>query len=811
MPDGIWQDLRYGVRSLAKTPAFTAVAVVSLALGIGVNLAIFGFVNSALFKPLAVERPGGLVSLYHRAQTGGEEFYSTSYPEYEFYRDHNTAFTGMLAYLRAPMIVGAGADARRFTGELVSPEYFGVLGLRPAAGRFFADGETGPVAVISEALWRERFAREPAALGASIRIGSGMFTIIGVAPGEFRGIVLDWVEPPAVWVPVKRYAEAVPAFPFDVTHAWGMESYLITARLRPGVSAEQAGAQMAALTVRLREERRRRERQTAVVIPVQQARFWPSYRGGILTFLGALTALVGAILLIACCNIANLLLARADGRRREVAMRLALGAGHWRIARQLLMESLLLAAAGGTAAAAVGAWASRFLAGFHRAFRIPLAIDAAWDWRVLAFAVAVSALAGILFGAAPVVATWRADLVGAMKAGSAAAGNPRSRLRGLLLAAQVALCTTLLAGAGLFVLTLRNARAEGPSDAPAHLLLARLEPSTNGYTAERGGRLYADVLARVRALPGVRSAGLVFVVPFSGMRGGHDVIAADGSRQPVDFNVVSPGYFMTAGLPLVRGRDFAEGDGGGVPGVAIVNERFAARFWPGEDPIGRQFRMTDPVEGTRAGTVVGVVRDGKVRSHRDALRSGFYVPLAQQYRGEMTLEMRTASAAALMVGAVRRAVRGLDAGMPLPELETMETHLDDALSQERLIAAFASGLGLLALALAATGIYGVLSFMVSRRTREIGIRMALGARPGEVSLLFLLEPALPAGAGLAVGAVAAALLARLAKSMLYGVAPLDLLSFGAAFGILVLAGAAAAVIPASRAARLDPAEVLRNE
>src|SRR5579883_463276 len=812
MLDGLRQDLRYGVRSLRKTPGFTAVAVISLALGIGANLAIFSFVNSALFKPLAAERPQELVSIYHRPDTrAGAEFYSTSYPEYEFYRDHSTVFTGMLAYLRVPMIAGEAAAGQRLSGELVSPGYFDVLGLRPAAGRFFAPRESGAVAVIADSLWRDWYGRSPAAIGRSIRIGSGRFTIAGVAPREFRGIVLDWAEPPSVWIPVERYAEAVPAFPFDITRAWGMESYLVTARLRPGVSAAQAGAELAALTARLREERRRREHQTAVAIPVQQARFWPSYRGGILTFLGALTALVGAILLLACCNIANLLLARAAGRRREIAMRLALGAGRGRIARQLLVESLLLAAGGGAGAVAVGAWCARFLAGFHRAFRIPLAIDTSWDWRVAAFGASLTLLTGILFGAAPVLDTWRAALTGALAAGSAGAGHPRSRVRGLLLAGQVALCMVLLAGAGLFVRTLRNARAEVPYAAPAHLLLARLEPSLNGYTAERGQRFFEDVLARVRAIPGVRGAGLVFVVPFGGMRGGHDILAPDGSRHQVDFNVVSPGYFAAAGMPLVRGRDFAARDGSGSLGVALVDERFAARFWPGEDPLGRQFRMVDPAGPAHPLTVVGVVRDGKVRGYRDALRPGFYLPAAQYYLGEMTLEVRTDPPAALVAGAVRREIGAVDAAMPLTDLETMEARLDDALSEERLAAAFASGLGMIALALAATGVYGVLAFSVSRRTREIGIRMALGARPAVVSRIFLRESALLTAAGLAAGGIAAALLARLAQSLLYGVTPLDWPSFAAAFAILAGAAAAAALIPAVRAARLDPAKVLRSE
>jgi predicted permease len=805
MLDGIGQDVRYALRSLAKSPGFTAVAVGSLALGIGINIAVFGFADSALFKPLAADRPEELVSVYHRADKAAEEFYSASYPEYEFYRGHNTVFSGMLAYLRVPMVAGAGANAQRIAGELVSPEYFAVLGLRPEAGRFFEPGETGSVAVISDGYWRERFARDPAVIGRTLRIGNGVFTVAGVAPREFHGIVMDWGELPSVWIPVARYAEAVPVFPFDIVHAWGMESYLVTARLRRGVTPEQAGAQMAALTARLREQQNRRKGQTAVVFPLGKARFWPSYRGGVLTLLGTLLAIVGAILLIACANLANLLLARAAGRRREMAMRLALGAGRGRIARQVLVESLILAALGGAAALAVGSAVSAFLQQFHRAFHIRMTLDTGWDWRVAVFAVAVSLLTGLLFGAAPMLETWRADLNDGLRAGTAGGGQPRSRLRSALLIGQVALSTVLVAGAGLFVRTLHNARAEAPSREPAHILLVRLEPLVSGYSIERAQRFYTGVLDAVRALPGVRAAALLNIVPFGGMRGGADIVAPDGVRQQVDFNIVSPGYFETGSVPVVSGRDFSDRD---AAPVAVVDERFAARFWPGEDAVGRTFRTVQPA---RVLTVVGVVRDGKVRGYRDALRPGFYVPLAQQYRGEMTLEVRSSANAALLAGAVRRSIAALDPALPLPDFQTMEAQLDEALSEERLVAAFATGLGGLALVLAAVGLYGVLSYSVVRRRREIGVRMALGARPAEVSRLVLRQSALLAGGGLALGAVGAALLARLAKSLLYGVQPLDPLAFGAAVALLALVAATAAAVPAWRAARVDPASTLRGD
>ncbi|HLK61830.1 MAG TPA: ABC transporter permease [Bryobacteraceae bacterium] len=808
MLDLLRQDIRFGLRTLARSPLFTGVAAVSLALGIGVNIAIFGFVNAALWKPLAVEQPSQLVSLYHTKDRGPEEFSSSSYPEFEFYRDHNTVFSGMLAYLRVPVVIGTGAEAEQVSGELVSPGYFSVLGIRPPAGRFLADDEQDAVAVISDAYWRTHFDRDPSAIGRTVTIGVSKFTVIGVAPATFRGIVMDWSDSPSVWLPVEQYRQAVPAFNLDIIHNWGGESYLVSARLRPGVTVEQADAQVAALTARIRETQNRRLGQHAILFPVQQARFWPTYRGAIETFLTAMMMIVGAILLIACCNLANLLLARAANRRREIAIRLALGAGRLRIARQVMVESLLLAAMGGLAATLVSGWVTSFLAQFHRVFRIPLAIDTSWDMRMLLFAVGISVVTGLLFGAAPVLETWRTDLNQSMRTGAAASGNPRSRLRSGLLVGQVALSTVLLTGAGLFVGTLRNARAEDPTVRAETVLLANLQPALSGYSEAQGQQFYAEVLRRVRAIPGVQSASMAALVAFGGMRGGTDILDPDQRRVQVDFNTIAADYFETTGLPLLRGREFTERDRAGTASVAIVNEMLAARFWPGANPLGKELRLLNP---ERTASVVGVVRDGKFRGYRDTLRPGFYLPVAQQYRGAMTLEVRTSGNSAQFAVALRRTIQSVDASLPITEIVSMKTRLDEALSQERLIAGFASGLGLLALTLAAIGIYGVLSFVVGGRTREIGIRMVMGARPLGVWRMILQDVAILAGCGFAIGASAAVFLARMAGSLLYGVSATNPAAYGAAFGLLTAVALASAWIPAWRAARLDPAATLRSE
>lgn len=806
-PQKHMSDLRYAFRSLRKSPGFTAIAVVSLALGLGVNLAIFEFIDAAILKPLPVNWPSELASVYIQSEKTPDSFSSISYPEFEFYRDHNSVFAGMLAYLRMPMNIGAGAEAREVGGELVSPGYFEVLGLTPVLGRFFTRDDSN-VVVISSSLWHDRFSADASVIGRKVRIGAGEFTVVGIAPPNFRGIVMDWAEAPSVWIPVSQYAAAVPAFNnFDIIHAWGMESYLVTGRLRPEVTIAQAQAQIASFTERLREQRSIRKGQSPVLLPVQEARFWPSYRGAILTFLGALMILVGVVLLIGCCNLANLLLARAANRRREISVRLAIGAGRARIARQLLVEGLLLSLLGGVAAVVVAAFASGFLEQFHRPFRIRLAIQPGWDLRVFAFAIAVSVATGLFFGAVPLLQTWRTDLNAGMRSGSTAR-NPRFGLRNLLLVGQIALSTTLLAGSALFTRTLDNARAQDPTLRPENVLTIALSPAVQGYDAKRGAQFYRDALSRAESVPGVKSAALVYVTPFENRRGGTDVVLPGQAKQQVDFNVVSSGYFQNIGLPILRGREFSQRDNDAAPEVAVINEQFAARFWPGENPLGRQFTM---VRAKRAATVVGVSKDSKFRNYRDTPRPEVYLPMAQDYMAEATMEIRTAIPATQLAAAIRREIQAIDPSMPLTDIRTMRARLDDSLSQERLLASLASGLGALALLLAAVGIYGVLSFAVSRRTREIGVRIALGARPGEVAGLIVRESATVTAAGLVTGMVGAFALARLATGLLYGVDAGDPASFGIACAVLAMASGVAAAVPAYRAASVDPADTLRAE
>ena len=811
-----FQDLRFGVRMLLKSPGFTAVAVLSLALGVGVNTSIFSLINAVLLRPLPVEDPGRLVSIYHRSAQGAGSFSSTAYPVYEYYRDHNEVFSGLMAFCRVPINLRIGEETERIPAEIVTGNYFSVLGVKPILGRAFLPEEdrtlgAHPVVVLSYGLWQRRFGGDSGLVGRTITLNGYSFTVVGIAPRNFRGVVLDWGDPPEIWAPMMMYREAVPAFGgIDPLHRWGMDWLLVTGRLKPGVSLAQARAAMATLAAQMAQAHPERRKEWAtVLLPAHQARFWPTYRDSIVNYLGVLMAVVGLVLLIACFNVANLMLARAAKRQREIAVRLALGAGRSRLVRQLLTESVLLSLLGGAAGLLVAVWTSGVLTSFYRPFRIQMALDTSLDARVLGFAFLVSLLTGILFGLAPVRQASRLDLVPALKSEASALlpGLRRFSLRNGLVVAQVALCLVLLIGAGLFLKTLRNAQAEDVTFDAGNVLLLNVDPATRGYTESRGQQFYSQLLERVRALPGVRSASLVSIIPLGGLRGGTD-ITVDKQTLQVNLNWVSPGYFQTIGIPLLRGRDFTERDHPGAPRVAVVNEQMARRFWPGQDAIGKQFQLTRPRVSVE---IVGVVRDGKMRNFREQARPGFYLPLDQHYCPQMTLEVRTAGGPAGMLGAVRREVQALDKDLPLGEFRTLKTHLSSALSQERMTAALLSALGLLALVLAAIGLYGVISFSVAQRTREIGIRVALGAQSSQVLRVVLRQGMFLTLIGLGIGLAAAAVLTRFTASLLYGVSPTDPLTFAGVSFLLAALTLAASYIPARRATQVDPMVALRYE
>jgi predicted permease len=822
------QEVRYAMRGLRKSPGFLAVATLSLALGIGVNVAVFSFLNGLFLRPLAgVPESDRLVSIYPRSRNSGA-FSSSSYPEFEYYRDHNHTLSGVLAYLRFPMTLRAGRQAERIHGELVSANYFTVLGLKPAAGRTFTAEEAnapgaGAVMVLSHGYWERRFGADPGVVGRMVRVGNGSFTIIGVAARGYEGVVLDWYGPPALWIPVTMYKEAVPPLAeVDALRSWGMQSYPVVARLRPGVSLRTAAADLAVLSTRVARLRREAMgRDLAeyadtipVLLPSSQTRFWPGFRENVLGLLALLGVVAGLVLLLAYINVTNLVIARAARRQREVAIRLSLGAGRLRLVRQWLTENLVLAGVGGAAALLVAGWTARFLGGFHQVFRAPIRVETPLDGRVLAFALLLVAVSAAVLALFPARASSRLDLNAMLKTETGTPGAGRLRVQHILIAGQVALSVVLLVGAGLFLQTLGNAYAADPSVRPEEVLLTDLDVASAGYDERRGGALYAQLLDRIRTLPGVRGAALVFVVPLGGRRGGTNVETGPGEtgrrqRVQVGFNVVTPGYFPTIGIPVVRGRDFSETDRAGAAPVAVINEEMARRLFPGRDPIGEQFRLEWPPASFVE--VVGIVRDGRFRSYRSEMEPTVYVPLAQRFMRNMNLEVRGTGGVAHLLPAVRRELAALDPNFPLAGAQTLKTHFDNALSQERLTASLFSVLGLLALALAAVGIYGMLSYAAAQRTREIGVRMALGAASGRVRLAVLGQLLRLVTAGLAVGIAAAYPLARLIRSRLFGVEPGDPAVYAATAAVLLAAGLLAGYLPAKRASRVDPVVALRYE
>ncbi len=803
------QDLRFAGRMLVREPAFSAAAVLVLALGIGVNTAIFSIVNAVFLRPLGVPNPERLVAVYHRG-TKTQGFSSTSYPDYAYYRDHARSFSELAAYCRFPVDAGQGETADRISGEVVTPNYFAVLGIRPVAGRFFtAADEREPVVVLSHRVWRERYAAAPDAIGRTLRIGTADFRIVGVAPPAFRGIVMDWGKPPELWLPIALIRQASPAFRIDPFVLRNMHWLLAAGRLKPGVSIEQARAEMRVLDAQLdilraSDPKYGRAVSSAggfdpLLLPMQEARFWPGERNSIARYLAMMSGVVGLVLLVACANCATLLLMRMARRRHEISVRLALGAGRGRLARQFLAEGFLLAVIACAAGFGIASWTNDILLTSYSAF--PLTIDPSLDWRVAVFAASITLGAAVLIGLAPLRRAGRAALQPALQ-------EARARRFGAadaFVAVQVALSLVLLVGAALFIRTLQNAQRVDVTSEPERVLLASFD-LTRGYTQEQAAAFHRRLLERVRAIPGVDAASLAMVVPLGGRRGGQNVSAGGSEAIQVNFNSVSPEYFRTIGIPLLAGRDFDARDTNLKPAPALINEIFARHFWPGQDPIGQTFEVTNG----ESLQVIGVVRDGRMRNYREDPSPCFYVN-ALGMLGEVTLQVRTYGRALDLLPAVRKEMLALDPNVGLREPRTMRMHLDAALSRERMASALVSGLGLLTLALASIGLYAVVGAAVARRVREIGIRMAIGAAAGEVVAMLVRRAMLLVAAGLAAGIALALALTRSLRSLLFGVEPADFLSFAAAALLLLAVAVLAAWIPARRAAKVDPILALRYE
>jgi len=805
------QDLRYALRSLQKSPGFTAAVVLTLSLGIGANTAIFSIVNALLLRDLPyLTRPEELLLIGRTVNTEG--FDTFSYPDYVDLRDQTRTFQGVAAVTNAPVHVSGAQATERARGGIVSGNYFAVLGTAPAYGRFFTPDEDRPnnpvhVVVLSAGLWQRAFGGRTDIIGKTIRIDNHPFEVIGIAPAGFQGLTRgDQLD---LFLPLSVQPVAMPEFGTFINRREAVWLQLF-GRLRPGATLAQARTELAGLGQQLAAAFPT-DRQGWGVTAATTAGFDPFTQTSLVRFLRLLQGAVILVLAIACANVANLLLVRSAARRRELAIRASLGAGRGRILRQLLTESVVLSALGGVGGLLLAYWGSDLLRALP-GLRFSEAIDLTPDTRVLLFTLAISLVAGVLFGLVPALHAVRSDLAGELRQG-AEIGRPRgTRLRKALVITQIAVSLVLLVAAGLFVRTLQNAYAIDPGFA-TNVLVARLDVGLQGYDEARGRRFYTQLLRDLEATPGVRSASLALNLPFSG---GYDTrIDAQGALSDAehrghrtDRNSVSPGYFETMGITILRGRGFTAQDVATSPPVAVINEAVAGRLWPGQEAVGKRFVRTwggPPLE------VIGVARDAKYRNLFEERRLTFYQPLTQDYQAALVVHLRPTGDPMALAGPLQRAVRALDPELPVYRIQPLNERLAGSLGQQRTAATLVGGFGALALLLAAIGLYGAVAYSAAQRTREFGIRIALGAQTPDVLRQVLREGVMLGLIGLGVGLVAAVALTRVLRSQLFGVTPTDPLSFSVVSLLLLVVAVAASLVPAKRATRVDPMVALRSE
>ena len=808
------KDLRYAARLLRKTPAFTIVAVLTLALGIGANTAIFSVVNAALVNPLPFPDADRLVAVWTTVQRQTVERRSTSVPDFRDLRERTSSFDGLAAWSGESVTLAATADApaSQVSAELVSAGYVEMLGATPIAGRTFSrqeDDERGAhaVALISESFWKKRVGGNPAAVGGSIRLNDTPFTIIGILPAGFKGLNDDT----DIWLPMGMLAVAEPARFFE---ARGARWHQIMGRLKPGVSIEQASADVAAVARQLEQAYPdSNQRYSGAVFSLKEETVG-SLQPLLLTLLGA----VGFVLLIACTNLANLLLARATARQRDTAIRAALGAGRRRLAWQFVAEGLLLSAAGAGAGVLVSGWSIDAIVALTPA-TLPSFVHPRLDWGVLAFVLGTTVAAGLLLGLLPAIQGSRADVNELLKEGSrgSSAGPRRARTRAALVVAQVALSLLLLVGTGLMVRTFVNLQRIDVGFRADRAVTARVALPQK-FTAENLPRVADELVARIAAVPGVQHAAIGSDVPFAG--GSRAIIVApEGTATPdagvrVYFHAVSPGFFDALGAPLARGRAFDVRDVTGSDRVVIVGRSFAAKVWKDADPIGRRIKYGRGEQGAWL-TVVGVAPDLRYRSLRANVDGpedpDMYFPYAQQPDRTIAIVANTTGDPSAIAPAIREAVHQFDRDMPIRSERTMESLIADRTAPFRLTAAMMGTFGVAALLLAGIGVYGLINYSVAQRRQEIGVRVALGAGRREIYALIMKDGFLLTLAGLGIGLGAAFPASRLLATQLYGVHAFDPATYAAIAGILIVTSFAATLIPAHRAARLDPILALRAE
>jgi predicted permease len=826
------QDVRYALRTFAKAPLFVGIAVLSLAFGIGANTAIFTLTDQVLVRTLPVKNPEQLVllSAVGRHYGSNRGWNRISYPMYQDFRDHNTVFSGMFCFVESEMNLSYGGRTERVSGELVSGNYFPVLGVKPVIGRLFTANDdkwqsSHPVAVLSYGYWLSRFAGNPAVIGQKLVINGYPYTVVGVSQPNFTGT--DPAYAPQVRVPVMMAPKMNQYFDLnDRRSRW----VTIFGRMKPGVSIQEAKAslqpffhQILQMEVQQKEFAKaspymKKEflRMSIDVLPGSKGR--SQLRRDFSKPLIVLMVTVALVLLIACANVANLLIARATSRQKEIAVRLALGSGRRRIVCQLLVESLLLAVAGGTAGLVLAIWTDKALVDFLPQGSVPMMLSATPDWRILSFNIVVSLVTGIAFGLVPALQSTRPNVAGTLKdQAGAVVGGTSTGLRKTLVVAQIALSLLLLIGAGLFIRSLQKLKDLDPGFRTTNLLAFKVNPPLNGYGPEKTKAFYERLKEGLESLPGVDTVGLAVMPVMEGNEWDQWVTIDSyspktGELPDPHMNFLSPDYFKTMEIALLAGRDFRRTDVLSAPKVCIVNESFAKKYFGTVNAIGHKIGMgIDP--GTKTDiTVIGVARDTKYENMREEIPVEMYRPYQQlEFGVGITAYVRTAQNPDQIFASVRKRVHDLDANLPVFDMITLEKQMDDSLVIERLVSSLSSGFGLVATLLASIGLYGVMAYTVARRTREIGIRMAIGAARTDVLWMVMREVLLLLGIGVAVALPAAWILTRFVRSQLYGIQPTDPASIATAVFAITAVAMLAGYVPALRATRIDPMRALRYE
>jgi len=808
------QDLRYGFRMLAKSPGFTAVAVLTLALGIGGNATVFSWIRALLLSPLPGIADSGRMAVAETVMPSGE-YHTSSYPDFKDYRARNHVFSELFGFemALAEMSLRDDAPPERVAGIIATENYFDVLGVHAAMGRTFHEEpnqalNSDPYIVLGHGLWARRFGSDPNVVGTTVHLNGHPFTVIGVMPRNFYGTIVGINA--EYFVPMMMQPQVLPHE--DLEERWPTFVHIM-GRLKPGVTIVQAQEEMSTLAANFQLEYPTAEKGVGIfVAPVWVAHY--GVQDFLRSVLGFLMLVAGLVLLIACANVGNLLLARATSREREIAIRAALGAGRARLIRQMLIESLLLAAAGGLGGTFLALWGTNLLMFFLPPAHLPIGLPLGVDGSVLAFTLILSAVAGIIFGLAPAWKGSRTDLNQSLKDGGRGlgAGTRAHRLRDLLVVLEMVLAAALLVGAGLLVRSLHNAEKTGPGFNPNHVALAAFDLRTSGYTGEQAAAYFDRLIERIRANPGVKSASLEQFVPLWFTGRSYSGVNVEGytprlgEDMGIDLNVVGAGYFQMLQIPMVAGRDFSNQDRAGAPLVVIVNQSMAKRFWPGQEATGHRLRIQGEWR-----TVAGVARDIKYHRVNEEPQSFLYLPMLQAGRTNANILVRSELPTAAVLNMVRASAQSLDSKVRPLETDDLEGLVQVSLFANRMAATLATVLGVLGMLLAAIGIYGVLSYTVSQRFREIGIRMALGAQSRDILRLVVGQGLRLALIGAGLGAAFGLAATSAMRSLLYGVSATDPLTFAAVVCVVTLAGGFASYIPARRALRVDPLVALRYE